>query len=49
MKTKINIKYWNFIVLIAILALGCKVSSTAQNEKGYKSIFDGKNAKQLGR
>lgn len=42
MTTKFNLKYWNIIVLIAILAVGCKVSSTAQNEKGFKSIFDGK-------
>lgn len=42
MTTKFKLKYWNIIVLIAILAVGCKVSSTAQNEKGFKSIFDGK-------
>lgn len=42
MTTKFNIKYWNIAVLIVILAVGCKVSNTAQNEKGFKSIFDGK-------
>ena len=42
MTTKFKLKYWNIIVLIAILAVGCKVSSTAQNEKCFKSIFDGK-------
>ncbi len=42
MTTKINIKYWNIAVLITILAIGCKVSNTAQSEKGFKSIFDGK-------
>ena len=39
--TKFNIKPWNIAVLIAILAVGCKVSNTAQSEKGFKSIFDG--------
>lgn len=42
MTTKFNIKPWNIAVLIAILAIGCKVSNTAQSEKGFKSIFDGK-------
>lgn len=42
MTTKINIKPWNIAVLIAILATACKVSNTAQSEKGFKSIFDGK-------
>jgi hypothetical protein len=42
MTTKINIKYWNIVLLMSILALGCKVSNTAQSEKGFKSIFDGK-------
>ena len=42
MTTKNNIKPWNIAVLIAILAIGCKVSNTAQSEKGFKSIFDGK-------
>ena len=43
--TKFNIKPWNIAVLIAILAVGCKVSNTAQSEKGFKSIFDGKTLK----
>jgi hypothetical protein len=42
MTTKINIKPWNIAVLIVILAIGCKVSNTAQSEKGFKAIFDGK-------
>ncbi len=42
MKTKINIKTWNVTILITILAFSCKVSTTAQSEKGFKSIFDGK-------
>lgn len=42
MTTKFNIKPWNIAVLIAILATACKVSNTAQSEKGFKSIFDGK-------
>jgi Domain of Unknown Function (DUF1080) len=42
MTTKFNIKTWNIAVLIVILAIGCKVSNTAQSEKGFKSIFDGK-------
>jgi hypothetical protein len=42
MTTKINIKPWNIALLIVILAVGCKVSNTAQSEKGFKSIFDGK-------
>lgn len=45
MTTKFNIKPWNIAVVIAILAIGCKVSNTAQNEKGFKSIFDGKTLK----
>lgn len=42
MAIKNTIKYWNIAVLIAILAVSCKVSNTAQSEKGFKSIFDGK-------
>lgn len=42
MTTKNTIKPWNIAVLITILAFGCKVSGNAQNEKGFKSIFDGK-------
>lgn len=42
MTTKNTIKPWNIAVLIVILAIGCKVSNTAQSEKGFKLIFDGK-------
>ena len=42
MTTKFNIKIWNIAWLIGILAVGCKVSSTGQSEKNFKSIFDGK-------
>lgn len=42
MTIKFNIKIWNIAWLIGILAVGCKVSSTGQSEKNFKSIFDGK-------
>ena len=42
MTTKFNVKIWNIAWLIGILAVGCKVSSTGQSEKNFKSIFDGK-------
>ena len=42
MTTKFNIKILNIAWLISILVVGCKVSSTGQSEKNFKSIFDGK-------
>lgn len=42
MTTKFNIKPWKIAILMTILAVGCKVSSSSQSEKGFKSIFDGK-------
>ncbi len=36
------LKYWQIVLILPTLLMSCKVASTAQNEKGFKSIFDEK-------
>ena len=34
--------YWQIGLLIIVISIGCKVSNSSQNEKGFVDIFDGK-------
>ena len=43
MKIKNKMSYWQIVLLILTISIGCKVSNSNQaDEKGFVSIFDGK-------
>ncbi len=42
MNPKNKAPYWQIGLLIIAISIGCKVSNSSQNEKGFVDIFDGK-------
>ena len=42
MKIKNKASYWQIGLLIITFSIGCKVSNSSQDEKGFVNIFDGK-------
>jgi Domain of Unknown Function (DUF1080) len=42
MKLKNKASYWQIGLLIVTISIGCKVSNSSQDEKGFVNIFDGK-------
>lgn len=42
MNPKNKAPYWQIGLLIIVISIGCKVSNSSQNEKGFVDIFDGK-------